>query len=708
MVKNIIFLLSFFLSLNGYSQFIKDDTVSDAIRDVVDGEADWGDYDGDGDLDLAICGADGALHTLIYRNDNGTFVDIDAALPGVDLGTIRWADFDNDDDLDLLLSGMTSEGTSISRIYRNDDGVFIDHEAGLLGFFNASAEWGDYDDDGDPDIAIIGSIDADGSRDYLKVYKNDEGIFTEATLPKQPNLNNLHGSVSWGDYDNDADLDLLVSGLGTNEANDDLVTAILRNDDGVFVESGISLPGVANGDAKWGDFDNDGNLDIAIQGQQFDGTYFTAILKGDGVNTFTDIGASINVVSLGSIDWGDFDNDGDQDLLISGIDDDTFVQVTSIYKNDNATFSDVGEVLPGAWGVAIWGDYDGDGDLDVLLNGVDEEFNFLSEIYENTYKLFQSITFDAVLDKTYGDADFDLDASASSGLEVSYELISGPAIITGNTLSIAGVGEVIIEASQVGDDNYNAATPIQQSFNVSKAMLSATADDEVITYGDAFPELTVSYDGFVNGEDATALSSEPIITTIATADSDVGIYAITLSGGSADNYVITLLDGTLTIDKAIATITIEDVEQIYDGAPKEATITTHPEGLSYLATYDGEVSSPQEVGSYHLEVTIDEINYQGQVSETFSVVLISGFTPEKDFPTVTIYPVPSSQDIHLKGNIENISRALIYDLHGKLVLETTMTNKQSIDISHILPGTYILNLIDQKDIRKLTRTIIIK
>ncbi|WP_139280851.1 hypothetical protein [Reichenbachiella agariperforans] len=84
-------------------------------------------------------------------------------------------------------------------------------------------------------------------------------------------------------------------------------------------------------------------------------------------------------------------------------------------------------------------------------------------------------------DLTYGALDQSMTATASSGLSVDFHVISGPAVLNGSTLSITGTGTVVVEATQAGDTDFLAAVA-QQSFVVSKAPLSVTADDLSITY----------------------------------------------------------------------------------------------------------------------------------------------------------------------------------------------------------------------------------
>src|SRR5207247_11310897 len=117
-------------------------------------------------------------------------------------------------------------------------------------------------------------------------------------------------------------------------------------------------------------------------------------------------------------------------------------------------------------------------------------------------KADQFITFGAPAGKTYGDADFSVSATASSGLPVSFSIASGPATISGSTVHITGAGTVTVRASQAGDGNYNAAPNVDQSFEVAKAAQAinfAALSDK--TYGD--PPFTVSATGGGSGNPVT-------------------------------------------------------------------------------------------------------------------------------------------------------------------------------------------------------------
>lgn len=163
----------------------------------------------------------------------------------------------------------------------------------------------------------------------------------------------------------------------------------------------------------------------------------------------------------------------------------------------------------------------------------------------------QTISFAALPTKTYGEADFAAGGSASSLLAVSYSSSNqAVATITGSTIHIVGAGTTDITATQTGNTDYQAATPVVQTLIVNKAALTITADNKVKVQGDPLPALTATYTGFVNSETSTALTTQPTIITTATATSVAGQYPITISGADAANYTISYVPGTLTVTAA--------------------------------------------------------------------------------------------------------------------------------------------------------------
>jgi uncharacterized repeat protein (TIGR01451 family) len=185
----------------------------------------------------------------------------------------------------------------------------------------------------------------------------------------------------------------------------------------------------------------------------------------------------------------------------------------------------------------------------------------------------QTITFGPLPDQAYGVAPITLDATASSGLTVSYS-VSGPVSLSGNVLTIAGAGQVTIVASQSGGDGYSAASDVTESFDVSPAPLTVTVDNQTMVYGSSLPALTGTLTGVVNGDNITASYS-----TTATAASHVVPtgYPITATLNDPDNrlgnYVVTDNPGILTITPAPLTITADDQTMFVGNLLPELTVT---------------------------------------------------------------------------------------------------------------------------------------
>jgi gliding motility-associated-like protein len=216
--------------------------------------------------------------------------------------------------------------------------------------------------------------------------------------------------------------------------------------------------------------------------------------------------------------------------------------------------------------------------------------------------LSQTITVaDAV--KTYGDADFEPVASASSGLGVT--LLSSDATIANPYIDVADgnkwkiqilkAGTVTITASQAGNSIYAAATNKTFTVTINKAPLTVTANDAGKTYdGVGYSGGNgVSYSGFVNGETAAgALTGTVTYGGSSQGAVDAGSYVIVPSGLTAANYSITYVNGALTINKAALTITANDAGKVYDGVGYSGG-----NGVSYSGFVNGETAAGALTGT---------------------------------------------------------------------------------------------------------------
>ena len=148
--------------------------------------------------------------------------------------------------------------------------------------------------------------------------------------------------------------------------------------------------------------------------------------------------------------------------------------------------------------------------------------------------------------------------------------MTGKLAFTCDATAKSPVGEYAITAASTSDDY--VVTCVPGKLTVTPASLKVTAKDATRVYGEENPKLAFTYEGFVNGEDETVVTTKPEATTKATKTSPVGEYAITVSGGSAANYAISdYVSGKLTVTKAPLTIKADDASRVYGAANPEFT-----------------------------------------------------------------------------------------------------------------------------------------
>ena len=184
-----------------------------------------------------------------------------------------------------------------------------------------------------------------------------------------------------------------------------------------------------------------------------------------------------------------------------------------------------------------------------LYNIKQQEDGTVTLHYMKRFKENQTLSITEIADMTYGDSILTLPETTKEGLVLTWTSSNTDvAVINGNKLTVTGAGTTTISASQEGDRNYEQ---LQQEFqlNVAKAQLTVTADSIFIYAGDSIPPLTVTYEGFLNGDDETSLTTQPVITCEADGSSPAGEYAIVLEGGESNKYELTLVNGILTINE---------------------------------------------------------------------------------------------------------------------------------------------------------------
>lgn len=238
----------------------------------------WGDYDNDGDVDLAVSLGTGEVR--LYRNDAGVLVSVGAQVGMPQAGShelrgLSWGDFDGDGDIDLL-GGATAKD-KLTKVLRNDGGRRFTDVAAKIGLTipNRSARqtnWVDYDNDGDLDVF------AANYGPNLLYRNNSDGTFTEVGKAVGVGVENHAVSADWGDYDNDGDLDLSVISYEGPVGAQTPRNALFRNDGPkgfVNVLSRDSPLNVADHGVQFVDYDHDGGVDLsATDGYGPEGGHF--------------------------------------------------------------------------------------------------------------------------------------------------------------------------------------------------------------------------------------------------------------------------------------------------------------------------------------------------------------------------------------------------------------------------------------------------
>ena len=390
------------------------DSGQEQLPGVWAGSAAWGDVDGDGDLDLSLIGetveSDGQCLRIarIFGNDAGgifseyqTEDQPNAQLVGAYYGDLAWGDVDGDGDLDLAIAGWDARGGESLRLYENagppEGELNLDHRqiddsgaSTLKGVRYATLAWGDVDGDGDLDLVVAG-MEANGTSLTL-LYRNADGVLRIDETNSETLVNLHNGDLAWGDYDNDGDVDLVVAGENvTTTGGLRAVTEFYQNDPAGILNLDGTLSAavkVKGGALAWGDFDGDGNLDLAVSGR--DDYWNTSFLlyrnRPTGVLTQDEIFSLSSMQQIdGDVAWVDYDNDGDPDLAASGR---TFLSSyhASVFENEEGQIRGISSEsrLEGlAGGTTAWGDYDGDGRADLLLTGVDAAGQRQTKLYNN-------------------------------------------------------------------------------------------------------------------------------------------------------------------------------------------------------------------------------------------------------------------------------------------------------------------------------------
>ncbi|WP_263373831.1 beta strand repeat-containing protein [Granulicella aggregans] len=587
-----------------------------------------GDFNGDGFVDVAVGNNGDNTVGIFLGNGDGTFQQMVTYAVGNGPQGVQTGDFNGDGKLDLAVTNH--EDGTVSVLLGNGDGTFQTQVTYPVGGQPVGLVIADFNGDGKQDIAVGNTAQSSLTESIL--LGNGDGTFqTQLTYP----TGNFPYGESSADFNGDGFPDVGVSNFsdGTSIVLLSQVTETATGTRNLTIGGSsdsthaveASYPGDANVSASVSPTTNltGGGTVAAAQSATTLAITPAAPTAGQSVTFTVAVAGTEQVTPVPT---------GIVTLTNTAVTPAAVLGTVTLNGTGTGSFSTTA-LLAGTYTVVA--SYSGDTSYQASASTAQTL---------TIAKSAQTITFGTLGNQTYGAAPFALTATASSGLAVTYSL-TGPATVTGSTVTITGVGQVVVTAAQLGNATYAAATSVSQSFTVAKAVLTATASNVSRTFGVANPALTYTTAGFVNGDTSAVIGGTATLATTATTTSPVGTYPITFATQAltATNYSFTYLPGTLTVQGGAAqTITFPAIPNHTVGDAPFTLTATASSGLavSYAvtsgpATVAGSLVTLTGAGTVTIQATqAGNATYAAAtpVSQTFTVSpaaapTLSGLSP---------------------------------------------------------------------------------
>jgi hypothetical protein len=332
-----------------------------------------GDFNGDGKIDLAVANSLSDSVSVLLGNGDGTFQPARTFAAGNTPNSVAVGDFNGDGTLDLAVvdeGDYLGRSQGVSVLLGNGDGTFQAPRTFSAGPFPASVAVGDFNGDGNLDLAVTNAFASTGTVSVL--LGNGDGTFHAArTFPTGSNPQ----SVVVGDFNGDGVPDLAVADKGIQSYVDSGVSVLLGNGDGSFQAPRIFPAGSDPQSLAVGDFNGDGIPDLAVANEGMPPYYpdgSVSVLLGNGDGSFRAARTFTSGARPESVAVGDFNEDGHLDLAVANF---TSSNVSVLLGNGDGSFPAAPSYAarPNPDSVAV-GDFNGDGILDLAVADYGNQF----------------------------------------------------------------------------------------------------------------------------------------------------------------------------------------------------------------------------------------------------------------------------------------------------------------------------------------------
>jgi len=566
----------------------------------------------------------------------------------------------------LLISNLSLSLNAQSYFEEQATALGLGDSSGTI-YLGGGISFYDFNDDGWDDITI-----GTQSGDPLKIYKNNgDGTFSlETTL--DANNNTQQKQVIWVDIDNDGDKDLFVaSDLSGSRLYRNETTSLVD----ITVASGLPSQAMNNYGASWGDYNNDGNLDVFLCNRDENGVESNYLYKNNGDATFTNVNAVAGIDSGSHLSFCsaffDYNNDGWQDIYMAN---DKAYTTNILYKNNgDGTFTDVSEssgtnLAIDAMSVTI-SDYNGDSWFDIYVTNGTEGNYFLKNNGNGTFTniafetgtMFNSIAWGSVFLDAENDGDLDLYVSGSfDGTNPNFE----SAVFYTNH----------------GNDTFSVESSSGFANDNGQSHANAIGDID----NDGFPEIVVSNTG---GGDIFLWKNE---TT------------------STNNWLKIGLEGTASNKQGIGAII-----ELRSGGVSQYRYTICGEG--YLGQNSGSefFGIAQNTDIDYVKVTwlsgIQDIIYDVIPNQQINILEGSSPLSTEEFEVkneIQVFPNPSNGKLWVQLDVNENFTYTLFDSKGMLVKNGEIIPQKYINIENLSKGYYMLKIMGKK--RIYTKKIILK